>query len=73
VGGHRVDQLPPVRRVGDVAGQRGGPGWGSGVQGGAVAGIEDEGPALVVQGSGERAAEAALGAGDDGEGHVLYP
>ena len=67
-------QAAAVPRVADVAGDRDDvgavPQRRDGVlEGGAVAGVDDEPPAAVGQGVGEGEAETPRGPGDDGGGH----
>ena len=72
----RLDQRGPVRRVGDVAGQRddlralrelGA----RRLQRLRAARVDDEPPAALGERAGQGAAEAAGGAGDEGGGHAI--
>ena len=72
------DERGAVRVVADVAGdgahRRARREFGGGgVEGGRVAGVDDEGPTLGGEGPGQGEAEAPRGAGDDGDRQCARP
>ena len=67
-----LDERVAVARIGDVAGDGGGPGElrGGGLERPRLAGVDHEPPAALGEGPREREPEAAGGAGDDGGRHA---